>query len=120
MAGNQRSAAAHSQSSYRRVGRGRRRQLPTYLSAVGLLSILMLLVACVAVALPSEDDREATITAGLSEPPQASRGVELESKRTATSQTFLLPSGAMETKIFASPIHYRDGDGHWAPIDEGL
>ncbi|HSE65841.1 MAG TPA: hypothetical protein VLB12_02565, partial [Gemmatimonadales bacterium] len=45
---------------------------------------------------------------------------EIESARTATSKTFQLPDGARETQIFVSPIHYRDAEGEWQPIEEGF
>lgn len=47
-------------------------------------------------------------------------GPELIGKRTATSQTFSLDSGARETRVYAAPINYRDADGDWRPIEEGL
>jgi len=45
---------------------------------------------------------------------------ELKAKRTATSQTFQLPSGALETRIYETPVHYRDDTGRWQRIDVGL
>ncbi len=45
---------------------------------------------------------------------------ELDSKRTATSRTFLLENGARETRVYTAPINYRDADGDWRPIEEGL
>ncbi len=54
----------------------------------------------------------------LSAPPEL-RSTELEAKRTATSQTFELPSGALETRIYEAPVNYRDADGSWEPIEEG-
>ncbi len=47
-------------------------------------------------------------------------GVELEGRRTATSKTLQLPSGALRTVLYESPIHYRDADGKWKPIGEDL
>jgi hypothetical protein len=35
-------------------------------------------------------------------------GPEVVADRTATPQTFELPGGALETRIFPSPINYRD------------
>ena len=58
--------------------------------------------------------------ATLSAPPSEPEGQELEGKRTATSQSFLLPDGTHETRIFETPINYRDGDGDWVPIEEEL
>lgn len=42
--------------------------------------------------------------------------VEIEALRTATSQTFQLPDGGRETRVFQTPIHYRDPVGLWKPI----
>jgi RHS repeat-associated protein len=47
-------------------------------------------------------------------------GVELPGKRTAYSDTFRLPSGERETRLFQTPVNYRDEDGAWQPIAEGL
>jgi RHS repeat-associated protein len=46
--------------------------------------------------------------------------VEIPSKRTETSDTFRLPSGAFETQISETPINYENGKGEWKPIDESL
>jgi hypothetical protein len=46
--------------------------------------------------------------------------VELPEKRTATSETFQLENGELETKIYEAPVNYRDPQGDWQPIDEEL
>jgi RHS repeat-associated protein len=46
--------------------------------------------------------------------------VELPEERTATSNTYELPSGALQTELFAGPVNYETGDGEFKPIDEGL
>jgi hypothetical protein len=38
----------------------------------------------------------------------------------ASSETFSLPGGQLETRIYPAPINYRDGDGEWVPLDEDL
>jgi RHS repeat-associated protein len=45
---------------------------------------------------------------------------ELPDERTATSSTFELHSGLRETRVYANPINYKEADGDWEPIDEGL
>jgi RHS repeat-associated protein len=50
-------------------------------------------------------------------PPSA---VELPDKRTATSETYELHSGLLETRIYDTPVNYEDDDGDWQPIEEGL
>jgi len=39
---------------------------------------------------------------------------------TETSSTYRLPSGALQTEIFGSPVNFQDEDGDWKPIEEGL
>jgi len=45
---------------------------------------------------------------------------ELPEKRTATSDTYELHSGLMETRIYDTPINYQNDEGQWEPIEEGL
>jgi RHS repeat-associated protein len=47
-------------------------------------------------------------------------GIELPQERTATSNTYELPSGALRTELFAGPVNYETDDGEFKPIDEGL
>lgn len=90
-----------------------------------LVAALAMLVICgTGIALGaqggSEPEDPSTAAAELSEPPSQDPGVELESKRTATSDTFLLPGGARETRIYENPVNYRDAGGEWKPIEEEL
>jgi RHS repeat-associated protein len=90
-----------------------------------LIAALAVLVVCgTGIALGAQDGSEPADTsaaaAELSESPSQNPGAELESKRTATSDTFRLPDGALQTRIYENPINYRDADGDWKPIDEGL
>jgi RHS repeat-associated protein len=55
-----------------------------------------------------------------SESSQADPGPEVIADRTATSQTFRLPDGALETRIFESPVNYRDSKGEWEKIGTTL
>jgi RHS repeat-associated protein len=48
------------------------------------------------------------------------RGIELPAARTETSDTFELPDGAREARIYEAPINYRDAGGAWKPIEEGF
>jgi RHS repeat-associated protein len=45
---------------------------------------------------------------------------EVAVERTATSQTFSLPDGELETRIYPEPVNYRDEEGNWRPIGERL
>ncbi len=40
--------------------------------------------------------------------------------RTATSETILNPDGTWTLKAYGAPIHYKDAQGHWQPIDNTL
>ena len=46
--------------------------------------------------------------------------VELPEERTATSDSYALPSGERETRVYQSPINYEAPDGEFKPIEEGL
>jgi RHS repeat-associated protein len=80
------------------------------------LAALLLLFAGLAMAEESGLQGE-TVSGGSTE---LSRPVELTEERTALSQTFRLPDGAREARIYEAPIHYLDEDGEWKPIDEDL
>jgi RHS repeat-associated protein len=89
---------------------------------VGLSRALILLIAlvaiaavCTAVALASEPD-EATSLPSIA----TGQRVELPNERTATSNTFRLPDGERETRIYQYPINFRTDSGKWKPIEEGL
>lgn len=45
---------------------------------------------------------------------------ELPGARTATSDTFRLPSGELQTEIYGAPVNYRDETNRWQPIEEDL
>jgi RHS repeat-associated protein len=52
--------------------------------------------------------------------PPAQVVAELPDLRTATSNTYRLSDGQTETRLYESPVNYRDEDGKWMPIEEGL
>ena len=56
----------------------------------------------------------------MSAPQQIDPGPEVKTERTATSETFRLPSGLFETRLYETPINYRDANGQWKPIGEGF
>jgi RHS repeat-associated protein len=84
--------------------------------------LLALLLICSGLALAAEEESagESEELPSLSTPPSVPQGPELLSERTATSETFLLPDGARETRIYEAPIQYENADGDWQPIEEGL
>jgi hypothetical protein len=47
----------------------------------------------------------------------ASRVRELVDKRTATASYYQLSDGRTEAELSSSPVHYRDPQGAWQPID---
>lgn len=88
--------------------------------ARGIFSIIaLLLVTAVALSIHqgvARGDDEGPVGAETSGP----SGVELPDQRTATSNTYELPSGALQTELFAGPVNYETEDGSFKPIDEGL
>jgi RHS repeat-associated protein len=95
------------------------RTATTKVSAAVLIA-LTLITASIALAYADDGLGAESEQTAVDAPPSAPGGPELENKRTATSQTYLLPGGERETRIYAAPINYRDDDGNWQPIDEGL
>ncbi len=89
----------------------------TRLLVAMVLALLVLGATSIALA---EQDESGEINPALSEAPAANPGPEVVADRTATSQTFELPEGARETRIYAAPINYRDEEGKWQPIEEGF
>jgi RHS repeat-associated protein len=86
---------------------------------VAMLTALLAL-GC-GIAWGAQDESNGTTNdPSLSAPPSAEPGPEVIADRTATSQTFRLPDGKLETRIFANPINYRDEEGKWQPIEEGF
>jgi RHS repeat-associated protein len=81
---------------------------------------LLLGLSGLAVAAEDVPTEAPAAEAPVAVPPAPSEGTELPSKRTPTSTTYALPSGERETRIYQEPIRYRDVDGDWHPIEEGL
>lgn len=98
----------------RRWGRGSKS------AALAALVLLVSLAVGIALAYGEDSPKSETDGVPLSSPPLDPDGPELKGKRTATSQTFWLPSGGRETRVYQTPINYRDSNGDWQPIEEGL
>ncbi len=84
------------------------------------VALLLLLFSGIALAASEGGAPGESPDTALSEPPSNAPGPELEGKRTATSQTFALPDGSRETRIYQTPVNYKDENGDWKPIGEGL
>jgi RHS repeat-associated protein len=87
-----------------------------------LFALLLTSLAVMALSLtpPAAKSDEATDEGASVEavlPPEAT---ELPEKRTATSDTFELHSGLLETRLYDNPVNYKDPEGEWQPIEEGL
>ena len=80
---------------------------------------LLMLVVLVAMATASEGDvvSDRLADATLDD---AARVKALTGRATATSNTFLLDDGSLETQIFQAPVNYRDDGGDWRPIIDQL
>ncbi len=79
--------------------------------------LLALAVASIAVA---EQDEPSESNPALSEAPAPEPGPEVVADRTATSNTFRLPDGALQAHIYQTPVNYQASGGEWKPIEEGL
>lgn len=86
----------------------------------GLLFIAFLAIGQAASTAESSSSETADPDLLSAAPLQDSEGVELAGKRTATSETFRLPNGSFETRLYEGPINYRDSDGNWKPIQNDL
>lgn len=85
-----------------------------------LFALLFAAFALFAVPLaPSAQSDEESAEPSL-EAPTPLGAEELPDKRTATSDTYELHSGMLETRIYGTPVNYEDAEGEWQPIEEGL
>jgi RHS repeat-associated protein len=91
-------------------------------AVAGAILALLLVLICSGIAFAAEDETpdSSRQSEALSSSPLDEPGVEIKADRTATSQTFALPDGGRETRIYQTPINYRDAEGDWKPIEEGL
>jgi hypothetical protein len=87
------------------------------------VSVLLLVVAST-LSLPAlSASATSEVSAGEAEPAEAPvppSAEELPGKRTATSDTYRLHSGMLETRIYNTPVNYEDEEGDLQPIEEGL
>jgi RHS repeat-associated protein len=83
--------------------------------ALALVSLAAVLALVLGIGVASGD----AVPAG-EETASAPARTELPGARTATSDTFRLPSGELQTEIYGAPVNYRDESGDWQPIEEEL
>ena len=86
---------------------------------IAAAAAVLFALAATSVALAEESDGGSPADPALSALP-SDAGVEVPSKRTATSQTFELANGEFETRTYDAPVNYRDENGDWQPIGEGF
>ncbi|WP_411103913.1 DNRLRE domain-containing protein [Streptomyces sp. cmx-4-9] len=75
--------------------------------------------AAAATAAPTGPATAADETAALLKARLQGRTIEVLSARTADSTTYVLPSGAFQTSVYAAPIRVKEGDG-WKDINTSL
>lgn len=92
---------------------------------LGLAGLLFALLMIVGAGIAFADDgsvaaEDPAANGGAATERQGSQPEELPEERTATSETFRLPDGSREARIYGTPINYPDGEGNWRPIEEEL
>lgn len=91
--------------------------------AAGLISVRnrlgLLALFCAAFALVLQIG-VASGDSGDPTPPSGEERIELPEERTATSETFELEDGELETKLYGSPVNFETPQGEWQRIEEIL
>jgi RHS repeat-associated protein len=84
--------------------------------------VLLVLVVFSGLALASQDAESASAPEGVpaNSPSEAVVVAEVVAQRTATSRTFTLSDGQLETRVYETPVNYRDSNGDWQPIEQEL
>ncbi len=91
-----------------------RKPLSRVPKALLLVALLVVLALCVGSGIASGDGEVPA------EEAPAEQRTELPGKRTATSNTFRLPGGELQTDLYETPVNFEDEEGDWKPIDEEL
>ncbi len=100
--------------------RRRARKLSIQGTPIVIAALLALLLVGTGIALAAGDDEASQPGTGSFVPGAAPAGTEIDSARTATSDTYALPDGSRETRIYQTPVNYKDETGDWRPIEEDL
>ena len=94
---------------------------PPAIGKRGTLLVVAFLLTLVALAFPVAASSEVQAgEEGQAEPSVPPGAVELVNRRTATSDTYRLHSGQLETRIYGTSVNFEDKAGEWEPIEEGL
>jgi RHS repeat-associated protein len=93
-----------------------RNSRPTHIAAFPLL-LLLLCALALTVARASGEEASGDAENVSQDSPRVQ---ELSGEATATSNTYLLADGSLETQLFQAPVNYKDEDGEWQPIDQAL
>lgn len=99
------------------IATGRKSLSPAF-KALLLVALTVVLALCVDGGIASGDGEVPSGSEAQAEAP--TEGEELPGRRTAYSDTFQLPSGERETRLYESPVNYLDEHGDWQPIEQGL
>lgn len=93
-------------------------------AAIRLVTVILVFSALVAMAEAAfSSGTLAEVVPGHEEHPRliaTGPKVEIPSKRTATSDTYALPGGERETRVYDEPVNYQTPQGEWVPITEGF
>jgi RHS repeat-associated protein len=96
-----------------------RKHLQAWGPGAVLLSLVLLCALALAVSSAKGESGEESASDAM--PPAGDIPVkELPEERTATSATFERHSGLLEARVYDKPINYKDAEGDWQPIEEGL
>jgi hypothetical protein len=93
-------------------------EAPTKLIVSLIATVLLIVVAFSGLALGSDGASEGELALSLS--PEPTVVAEVVDERTAISRTFRLSDGQLETRIYQTPVNYRDAEGDWRPIEQEL
>lgn len=87
---------------------------------IAAIIAVLLALAATSIALAEQSEPSET-DPSLSKAPSAEPGPEVVADRTATSRTFKLPEGGLETRVYPDPVNYREeGEEEWKPIGDAL
>jgi RHS repeat-associated protein len=103
---------------------GRRRFLPAIRLGVLAIAVAMLVLAVgssmtLAAGGGSSNSEPESAATSPATSPETPEGVEIPSARTALSDTFALPDGERETRLYEAPVNEQVAPGKWEPIEGG-